>query len=125
MSRKFINLRDIDAYVISFNLSNYLWGQVIHWDWFAKKTVGEQFVRSMDSVSANLAEGFGRYTKKDKIKFYNYSYGSLKESFDWNEKARVRKLITEEQYNYIIADLQKLPREIHSLIKFTNERLSK
>jgi len=31
---------------------------------FAKDTIGKQFARSVDSISANIAEGFGRYTKK-------------------------------------------------------------
>jgi len=41
---------------------------MVKWDYFAKKTVGEQFIDAVDSISANIAEGFGRYHKKDKIK---------------------------------------------------------
>ena len=29
-----------------------------------------QYIRAIDSISSNLAEGFGRYHKKDKIHFY-------------------------------------------------------
>jgi len=99
MEKKYLKLNDITVYKIAFNLSNYVWDIVIKWDWFAKKHVGGQFVEAIDSVSANIAEGFGRYHKKDKIKFYRYSQGSVKESFDWNEKAKKRGLINEEQYN--------------------------
>jgi four helix bundle protein len=60
--------------------------------------MGEQFVAAIDSISANIAEGFGRYGKKDKIKFYRYSQGSMNESLDWNQKAKVRKLISEKEY---------------------------
>jgi len=35
----------------------------------ARKTVGEQFVDAVDSISANIAEGFGRYHKKIKLNF--------------------------------------------------------
>lgn len=69
MQKKYLQLNDIDAYKTSFTLSNYVWDVIIKWDTFAKRTVGEQFVTAMDSVSANIAEGFGRYSKKDKIKF--------------------------------------------------------
>jgi four helix bundle protein len=93
------------------------------WDWFAKRTVGIQFITAVDSSSANIAEGFGRYGKKDKIKFYYYSFGSVKESLDWNEKAKVRKLLTKEQYLYIFNELQALPLEIHQLIKYTDLHL--
>ena len=122
--KNYLKLNDISAYKVSFHLSNYVWDIVVKWDYFAKDTVGKQFARAIDSISANIAEGFGRYNKKDKIKFYRYSFGSLKESLDWNEKAKIRKLLTEEQYNHILEELQKLPRELNHLIKFTNEKLA-
>ena len=122
--KKYLKLNDIEAYKISFHLSNYVWEVILKWDHFAKKTIGSQFVDAADSISANIAEGFERHFKKDKVNFYRYSKGSLKESFDWNEKARVRKLITEEGYKFIFAELDKLPKSINSLIKYTNEKLS-
>ncbi|NCO54165.1 MAG: four helix bundle protein [Bacteroidetes bacterium] len=124
MIKKYLQLNDIDAYKTAFNLSNYVWKIVIQWDYFAKNTIGEQFVTAVDSISANIAEGFGRYSKKDKVKFYRYSSGSLKESFDWNQKSKVRKLLSEEGYNHIFGELKKLPKEINQLILFTNQKLT-
>lgn len=122
--KKYLQLNDLEAYKVAFSLSNYVWDVVAKWDFFAKKTVGDQFVRAVDSVSANIAEGFGRYSKKDKICFYRYSYGSIKEALDWNEKAKIRRILTVEEYDYIFEELQKLPRSINHLIKFTNEKLT-
>ncbi|MBD1397484.1 four helix bundle protein [Pontibacter sp. JH31] len=79
---------------------------------------------AVDSISANLAEGFGRYGKKDKIKFYRYAQGSMYETFDWTEKAKVRKLISEDQYQYVLGELKKLPKAINSLVKYTNNHLT-
>ncbi len=104
-------------------MSNYVWDIVITWNWFPQKTVGVQFVSAVDSISANIAEGFGRYGKRDKVKFYYYSFGSVKESCDWNEKSKIRKLVTKEQYEYILSELQILPKEIHHLIKYTEDKL--
>ena len=123
MDKKYLQLNDISAYKISFNLANYVWDIVVKWDYFSKDTVGKQFVKAADSISANIAEGFGRYGKKDKVKFYRYSFGSLKECFDWNEKSIRRNLLTKEQYDYIFKELEKLPKEINGLIKITNEKL--
>ena len=120
---RYLQLNDIDCYKRALALSNYVWDIVLKWEWFAKKTIGVQFVTAMDSISANIAEGFGRYGKKDKTKFYYYSFGSVKESLDWNEKSKIRKLLTEEQYQHILNELQALPKEIHQLIKFTNDKL--
>jgi four helix bundle protein len=119
----YLMLNDISAYKISFSLSNYVWGIIIKWNHFEKDTVGKQFVRAVDSISANIAEGFGRFGKKDKIHFYRYSFGSLKESQDWNQKSKIRNLLSPEEYKYISDELSKLPREINFLIKFTDEKL--
>lgn len=120
---KYLQLNDIDCYKRALALSNYVWNTIAVWDWFAKRAVGVQFVTAIDSVSANLAEGFGRYGKKDKIRFYYYSFGSVKEGFDWNEKSKTRKLLSSEQYKHILSELQALPKEIHQLINFTNDKL--
>jgi len=124
MTEKYLDLRDIGAYTIAFELSNEVWNIVLKWDYFAKDTVGKQLVRAIDSISANIAEGFGRYTKKDKVNFYRYSFGSIKESMDWVEKAKIRNLLSAEQYQSITLKLSQLPRELIYLIKFTNEKLS-
>jgi len=121
---KYLKLSDIGAYTVSFYLSNYVWNTTLHWNQFEKDTIGKQFVRSIDSISANVAEGFGRYSKKDKIKFYRYSFGSMMESLDWNEKAYRRNILNKEEYEYILSELKNLPRELNYLIKFTNEKLS-
>lgn len=120
---KYLTLGDIDSYKRSFVLSNYVWKIVVKWNWFEKSTVGTQFVTAIDSISANIAEGFGRYGKRDKIKFYRYSFGSVKESCDWNQKSFIRKLIKESDHKYILNELQTLPKEINELISFTEKRL--
>ena len=122
--KNFLHLNDIGSYKIAFNLSNVIWKLIMGWDYLSKDTIGKQFIRSTDSISANIAEGFGRHGKKDKIKFYYYSMGSVKESFDWNEKSFRRNLLTNIQYKYIFNELNKLPIEINMLIKFTREKLT-
>ncbi len=121
--KRYLKLNDIECYKIAFHLSNKVWNTVMNWDRLAQYTVGEQIIRSTDSISANIAEGFGRYGKKDKVKFYRIAYASMLESLDWNEKAKARNLISRDEYSYIFDQLQKLPKAINSLIKFTNEKL--
>jgi len=82
MEKKYLELKDIKAYRIAFDLSNYVWDIVIMWEYFPRDTVGKQYVKATDSISANIAEGFGRYHKKEKIHFYRYSSGSIKEALD-------------------------------------------
>lgn len=71
--KKYLKLSDLDAYLWSFHLSNYVWEEIIKWEWFAKKTVGTQFVTAVDSISANVAVpiiiGMDAITKKIKSNF--------------------------------------------------------
>lgn len=123
MSKNYLTLDKIDAYVISYKLSNYIWNVVMKWDNFSRWTIGKQLTTASDSISANIAEGFGRYHKKEKIHFYRYSFGSLEETKDWIRKAITRGLLTESDKVYIVNELEKLPKELYHLINYTNEKL--
>jgi len=87
MDKRYIDFTDLSSYKLSYDLSNLVWDIVIEWDYFAKDTIGKQFVRSVDSISANIAEGFGRYSKKDKIHFYRYSFvgGNARKDCEFNK----------------------------------------
>jgi four helix bundle protein len=124
MEKKYVKLNDVRAYTIAFHLSNEVWHILAHWDHFAKDTIGKQFMRAVDSISANIAEGFGRFTRREKIQFYRYAFGSLKESFDWNEKAKHRQLLSPTEYKQIFEQLNFLPKEINTLIKITKSKLT-
>ena len=110
--KKYLKLNDVESYKISFHLSNHVWNEVLNWSRFAQNTIGEQFVTAADSVSANLAEGFGRYGKKDKIRFCRISHASVMECLDWNEKARVRKLIDKDKYDIFLMNYKNCLRQL-------------
>ena len=65
-----MKLEDLEIYNISMNYSDKVWDIVIQWDYFAKDTIGKQWVRASDSISANISEGFGRNSYKDSRSFY-------------------------------------------------------
>ena len=72
-----------------------------------------QIRRSANSVSANIAEGFGRKTKKDKCMFYVYARGSAFETqshLAYGNKVGYFSNINEtvEKYSSIIHDLNKI-----------------
>lgn len=50
--------------------------------------VSDQLYRSVGSISANIAEGFSRASKKDQARFYEYSLGSAREAHDWYYKSQ-------------------------------------
>ncbi len=121
--KKYQKVNDTESYRIPFHVSNKAGSISVKWDHFFRDSVGIQLGRAIDSVSANIAEGFGRKGKRDKATFYNCSYASVLESLNWNEKAKVRSLISKKENDYTFTGLQKLPKSIKALIKFTNEKL--
>lgn len=86
--------------------------------------MGAQFTRAIDSVAGNIAEGYGRYHKKDKIKFYYNARGSAFESAHWCKKAYERNLLSPKENSYILETLEKFPKEINSLIYYTEQKLT-
>ena len=123
--KKYLKLEDIKAYQIASELSDYVWSIVVKWDWFNKRTLGVQWITATDSIGGNIAEGFGRFHKKDKQKFYYNARGSVYESLHWTKRADKRKLIAREEKDYVIERLEVLPKEINYLMKITGAKLSK
>jgi four helix bundle protein len=120
-----LQLNKITSYRLSSELSDVMWQIVLKWDFLAKKTVGDQAIRSFDSIAANIAEGEGRHFKKDKMRFFYQARGSLYESIHWIEKAYARHLVTKEQYLHIVSELDKTKSQIQYLIAMIAKNLEK
>ncbi len=75
-----MNLEELQVYKLSMDIAEKIWVIVDKWDYFNKDTVGKQLVRAIDSVAANLSEGYGRFHYKENKNFCYYSRGSLYET---------------------------------------------
>lgn len=91
------NFESLRVYQMSEDLADEIWEIVVGWDGFAKDTVGEQVVRSADSIGANIAEGEGRGSFQDNRRFIKIARGSLQETQHWLRRAFRRNLLTKEQ----------------------------
>jgi len=70
-----LQLEDLGVYRIALDIREEIWHLVEPWEAFAKHTVGNQHVRSADSIGANIAEGFGRFHYKENKMFCYYAPG--------------------------------------------------
>ena len=61
---------ELDVYKLAEALSDMLWHGFDKWNKKVQNTVGYQIIRSSDSLSANIAEGYGRYTPAGRKKVY-------------------------------------------------------
>lgn len=120
-----MKLEELEVYNKSMALADKVWTIVLGWDFFAKDTVGKQLVRAIDSISANLREGFGRYHYKDKMRFSYYSRGYLFESKTWITKARNRNLMGDEDAEEFLSFLNDLGVKLNNYISATAKQAAK
>ena len=88
-----MSLHSLRIYVKAEQLSDRIARIVEGWNEFHKKTLGLQIVRAADSVSNNIAEGYGRVSIGERVQFYLYADGSLQETVNCLRRAKGRLLI--------------------------------
>lgn len=115
--KKYIELKDLDAYKLSREYSNKCWRIYRKLNWELRKIIGNQMITSVDSVGANIAEGYGRFHYLDKNKFYYNARGSLLESGHWIGLLFERNIIKEEEHFELIELKEKINAKTNGLIK--------
>lgn len=117
-----MKLDELKVYQQAMKLGEEIWDCVTEWGYFEKKTIGDQLVRSADSIAANIAEGYGRYYYKENKLFCYYSRGSLLETITWIKKAKSRSLIEDDQADSLIQELEGLHVGLNLYIKSIGSR---
>lgn len=120
-----MELRDLRIYQLSREISFIAWEVYEKLSYGDKKIFGDQFISAIDSIGANIAEGFGRFHYLDKNKFNYNSRGSLLESIHWLEVMRERAKISEELYKKLNEKLSLLKMQLNRYISSTKEQLQK
>ena len=120
-----MELKDLEIYQISRQISRESWKIYGRFDWSEKKIMGDQWIKSLDSIGANIAEGFGRFHYLDKNRFNYNARGSLLEAAHWTELLRERDKMTEAEYDLLNSDLNKLHLKLNNYINSTKEQVNK
>lgn len=81
-----------------------------------------QIRRSAISIPSNIAEGFGRDSNKEYLRFLNISIGSLFEMQTQLEIAKNIEYLTEEDFNNLYEDSREVERMLVSFINKIKER---
>jgi len=109
-------LDEIEVYQRSMQLGELVWKVVNNWKYYSQSTIGKQLVKSVDSIAANISEGYGRYFYKENRNFCFYARGSLTETKTWIVKAKNRNLISEKDFSFLIRELQVLHFKLNNYI---------
>lgn len=112
--KEYIEAKNLNVYRLARQLSK-AWEIYENLGWQEKKNVGDQFISSIDSIGANIIEGYGRYHYLDKIRFYYISKASYNEAvYHWLDLLFERNKINQDQFN----DMNKVAKELE--IKLNN-----
>lgn len=109
-------LDNLKVYELARSLSKVSWVIYSQFPWQLKKTVDDQFIESVDSVGANIAEGYGRFHYLDRIKFLYNARGSLLESKHWIDLLLERKCIDEIDCDKFMSTYNNLAPALNAFI---------
>ena len=118
-------LEDLEVYKISLEISDKVWNLVIHWDNFSRNNIGSQLLRAVDSVGANISEGYGRGSKIDNARFVKMARGSLFETKHWLTIAHRRKLLSDFETKEILDDIENLLPRLSAYINYLSSSSNK
>ena len=70
------SLEKLEVYILAREISSLAWKIFNQLPQRFQYHIGNQFLDAADSISANIAEGYGRFHFKESINFNNYARGS-------------------------------------------------
>ena len=112
-----MRLEELKVYQLAEQIADNVWQICVRWDLFARDTVGKQLVRAADSIAANIAEGFGRYSFKENKQFCFYARGSFEETRNWLRRAAKRGLLTDNEIKTLQPLMSEFPKLLNGYIK--------
>ena len=116
---------NLDVYRLAEKMADEVWSVVADWDYFAKNSVGMQLVDAADSVSANVAEGCGRFNYKDNARFIRIARGSMYETKNWLRRAYRRGLLSDAQIEKLKPILDELLPKLNAYLRSINDAAKK
>ena len=87
------------------------------------RDVSPQLYRAVTSIAANIAEGYARRSRADRIRYYEYALGSVQESIAWYESAG--RVLASEILGARSADLVSIRRLLLTMIRTERQAKSR
>ena len=118
--KKFIPLHDLDVYHSARKLSSMAWIVYQRLSFQEKKVWGDQMLSAVDSVGANIAEGYARFHYLEKCRFYYISRASLSEGIEhWIDLGFERGIVNDQEYQELSKVRTDIQIRLNNMIKST------
>lgn len=107
--------RRLDVYNNSKILSKYIYSLLKKFPIEERFALCDQLRRAATSIPINIAEGFGRFSSKEKSHFIQISYGSCTEVMCEIELALDLNYITQEEFTNVENQITHIVRQLSKL----------
>ena len=121
MYRGFKTFEDIKAWQLGREFRKAIYTISKLFPDFEKYCLTSQIRRSAISVTANIAEGFGRYSYQENINFCRIARGSLNETLDHLKVALDEGYITKNNYAKFYCNGREIEKAINGYIKYLKD----
>ncbi len=124
MTKEIQSFEDLDAWKLSIDLAVEIYQTTKSFPKDELFSLTNQMRRASSSVSANIAEGCGRYNYKEKLQFYRIANGSLLEVKSFCYLSNRLAYISDEKLKSIldlILSCQKLTSALIKAVRVSNE----
>ena len=112
------SFEELDCWKKASLLRRNLSGRIKKFPFEEKYRLVDQILRASRSVTANIAEGFGRFHYKENAQFCRHARGSLFELIDHLIVAYEEQLITEDEYNELKEQIMSCLAVLNGFINY-------
>ena len=116
------DFRDLDVWEKGRELRKEIWTLCKKFPSEEKFRLSDQMIRASRSVTANIAEGYGRFHYQENIQFCRQSRGSAYEMIDHITVAVDCEYIDNEQEQYYINKVEEIIKLLNGYIKYLKKR---
>jgi four helix bundle protein len=84
---------------------------------YAGEVVIKQLLRSVTSIGANIAEGYGRHEGKEYVRFLQIAFGSANETDNWLSVLKDTGLMQDDVVAVLINNNEEILKMLTAMIK--------
>ena len=116
------DFRDLDVWKKGKELRIFVFSLIKKFPEEERYRLSDQIIRASRSITANIAEGYGRYHFQDNIRFCRQSRGSIYELLDHIEVALECGYVTNDEYLKLNRDLEELLALLNGYVKYLSSK---
>ena len=115
---------DLEIWQLARDFRKKISGLIKKFPSIEKFRLADQMARASRSVTANIAEGYGRYHYQENIQFCRQARGSLYEMIDHLTVALDEKHISDELFEELKGEAFIIVKRLNGYIQYLNKKKS-